>query len=78
MRPDAIADNGDVEVGATHVTVRRPRERRRIACRILHRETAADGRIVWLVLDRVVHELFQDFLGDWRVSGAITTELRKS
>lgn len=70
-------DLGEITVGSESTTVRRPHETRLIVARILHRELDPAGRIAWVVLDRLVHDIGMDCIGDWSTSGAVTTELRR-
>lgn len=71
-------DDGEVTVGSDHVVVRRPHEQRSLTARILHRRSDPSGSDTWLVLDRRVHHPGTATLGAWRVSGAVTTELRRA
>ena len=67
-------DEGEVTIGSTHVTIRRPHERRRHIAGILHQEVDEAGHPTWLVLDRLVHQA-HDAIAGWPVHGAITTEM---
>jgi len=73
---EAPEDTGEVIIGTDVVRIRRPKERGQTIAAILHRE-GRGKRVVWLVLDRLVHdENKHGSIGGWSVSGAITTELR--
>lgn len=71
---DYHADRGSsVEVGTTHCTIRARNGQVRTAVILERREV--EGRVVELLLDRVVHDRFERFADGWEAGGAFVTEL---
>ncbi len=62
-----------IEVGETHVTVRKGSGSVETAC-ILERTTNAKGRTESILLDRRIHERYEKYAG-WEASGCYVTEL---
>lgn len=64
-----------VEVGLTHVTLREPSGRVRVAG-VLDFVRDAAGEIVGVLLDRLVHERYGKLAG-WDAGGCFVTELSR-
>jgi hypothetical protein len=65
----------EVSIGDDAVSVRRHGSSTAVVANILGMAVAEDGAPVRIWLDRLVHQPREDRLGDWEVSGAISTVL---
>lgn len=68
-------DGGEVDLGSTHATIRLPRQTDPVIAQILHREHDANGKVIHVVLDQVVHGRYMTDIGGWSAQGVIVTEL---
>lgn len=67
----------EVGIGDDAVSVRRHGSSTAVVANILGTEVAEDGTPVRIWLDRLVHQPKERRLGDWDVSGAISTVLSR-
>jgi hypothetical protein len=63
-----------IEIGETHVTIREPSGRVRTAL-ILEKSSNRSGKLVGLLLDRIVHEEPNFRFDGWTAAGCFVTEL---
>ncbi len=67
--------NATVTLGDGVITIKRQGSSRPVVANILGMDTDGEGRPVKIWLDRLVHLPKESFLGDWRISGAVSTVL---
>jgi hypothetical protein len=68
-------DQGSVDLGSSHATIRLPGKTQPEVARILHRRQDNQGKDVHVVLDRVVHGDHGTGIGEWSAVGVVVTEL---
>lgn len=73
----AKISEAEVLLGDGIVTVRRKGVSKPAVANILGTELDASGRTAKIWLDRIVHRAKEDVLGEWTVSGVISTVLSR-
>ena len=72
---------GVVKIGDGVATIRRKGISSSVVARILGRETSADGRFEILTLDRMIHRVGEDSIGDrdcpWMLHGAFVSVMTR-
>ena len=71
----AIENTATIKVGEGVVVVKRSGASKTVIANILGTDKNADGGITKIYLDRIVHKPTEKQMGEWQVTGAISSVL---